>query len=87
MSVYLDTQRKTRIPVTDMRDGQIAIIVAHQTNPNYIGRVVQHYGDTLITIGGKKEYSWSNPFANKSVGEIMRVRLLEKGEHIIIEEN
>lgn len=85
MSVKLTNQVTGDIPVHEMKDGQIAVI-KWAGSPDYIGRIVQRYGDRLITIGMKSKYGWSNLFEYELEHDLI-VRLLQPGETITITEN
>lgn len=65
------------IPVQDMADGQLAVIV-HQLISDCVGWVVQRHGDNIIRVGGRRNQFW--PVNNKS--ETFRVRVLKPGELI-----
>lgn len=73
------TERKY-IPVTDMKDGDIAEIVCWEV-PMYTGRIVQRYDKHLITIGRAEGSSWPHYFAHvHEPGSGNQVRLLNEGE-------
>lgn len=86
MSVKLTNQIEEDIPVFEMKDGQIAIITKWGNSPEYIGRIVQRYGDELITIGMNSHYRWDN-LSDGLLSPECRVRLLQPGETITIVEN
>jgi hypothetical protein len=76
----------TSVPVDKMVDGDVAIITAWtKPNPEYVGRIVQRFSDTLLTLGGVKDNSWDVIF-NASQLYLLdcRVRILQKGETIIV---
>lgn len=70
------------IPVIEMKDGDIGVITKW-TYTSAVGTVVQRYMDILISIGKHSRNSWSSIFPNGN--DSCRVRLLEKGEILIIE--
>lgn len=63
----------------DMEDGELAVIVG--TDANYLGRIVQRIGNSLYTIGGRKENKWGDIWGDVSV-LAMQVRILQPGELI-----
>lgn len=86
MSVKLTNQIVEDISVYEMKDGQIAVITYWSGSPEYISRIVQRYGNSLITIGMKCGYVWTNLFDHEP-DNAHRVRLLKPGETITIVEN
>ena len=68
------------IPVSMMKDGVIGVIVAWGF-AEYIGRVVQRHGNTLISIGMESNCVWDDI---DSLSPDCRVRVLEKGEKLVI---
>ena len=81
--VKLNHTRKI-ICIREMNCGQIGEIV-ESPHSHHIGRIVQRYKDSLISIGMEAGNSWY------SVGSItknaIKVRLLEVGETIEIVKN
>ena len=68
-----------------MRDGDVAVITFWSASPEqYIGKIVQRYGNTLITLGNDSGCSWTGIFSGTDVFQC-RVRILEKGETLIVE--
>jgi len=65
--------------VTSMLDGDIAVITNWSVS-NYVGRIVQRYGDSLITLGEDSGWGWGEYFKNVKSDSQCRVRILEKGE-------
>lgn len=86
MSVKLTNQIIEDISVYEMKDGQIAVITKWGGSPYYIGRIVQRYGNNLITIGMDCGRTWPGLFNEKPDSEL-RVRLLKPGETITIVKN
>lgn len=62
------------IPVKQMADGQIGVIVSCPHN-EYLGRVVQRYSGSLVCIGRECGHSWSSVSGNDD----FRVRILPPG--------
>lgn len=60
MVEILSTEPKV-VLVTEMRDGDIAIIREHPISSN-IGLIVQRYKDILVTIGLPSSQSFPTPF-------------------------
>lgn len=63
-----------------LEDGQIAVIV--EDFSDYKGRVIQKFGDNLVTIGMSSGQGWCN---GDSV--TLLVRVLENGEELIVTNN
>lgn len=80
MSVNL--QRK-EIQVAEMKDGQIAEVTFWGESLYPFKRIVQRFGDKLVTIGEPYGSGWSKIPDDDDC----RVRLLEPGESIIIMSN
>ena len=69
------------IPVMEMNDGQLAVIVQWDNDSNYNGIIVQRWRDHLIILGGKD--GWGNLFVSGNAYAInskCRVRILQPGE-------
>ena len=75
-----DEQTQKTIHMSDLRDGQVAVIV--DDRHGYTGRIVQRHGDAAITIGMKQGNCWSS-IENVS----LLVRVLEDGETLTITNN
>lgn len=73
-------EKPTTVMAKDLEDGQIAVIVENFSD--YKGRVVQKYGDDLVTIGMSSYRGWPN---GNSV--TLLVRILEEGELLTITNN
>ena len=86
MSVKLTNQNAVDISVYEMKDGQIAVITNWEYIPEYVGRIVQRYGNSLISIGMDCGKTWPGCF-NEKPDNAYRVRLLKPGETITIVEN
>ena len=82
--VKLKTQKTDSIHVSEMQDGELAVIT-QWTDKCFIGSIVQRYSNSLICLGCHYGHSWSNLFNfNRGVAEECRVRLLEAGEELVI---
>ena len=68
------------IPVWEMKDGEIGVIVAWGY-AGYIGRVVQRCKSVLINIGMESNRVWDDI---DNLPPTCRVRVLEKGEKLVI---
>jgi hypothetical protein len=79
------------VSVSEMKDGDVAVIVGWGNGVTYVGsvvyagRVVQRYGNNLITLGANEGKSWSNFFDCILSPDENRVRILEKGETLVVE--
>jgi len=82
MGVELKKNTGRIISVHEMKDGQIGEIVQDGV---YGGRIVQRFGDVLVTVGRYAGNSWEHVFSSKIT--ITKIRLLEKGEKICITRN
>ena len=71
--------RPKGIWVDNMKDGDIGVIVAWPYS-SYLGRIVQRYESGLITIGIPGRNSW----VCSTLPDDCRVRLLEKGEMLVV---
>lgn len=71
------------IPVTDMTDGQIAV-VTQWTDDAYIGEIVQRFGLYLLQIGGGINEGWGEFFLISRNRPDCRVRILPKGTKLEI---
>lgn len=69
------------IPISKMKDGDVAIIVDWAI-PGMCGKVVQKYKGSLVALGESSGNGWSNPFPDLS--EKNRVRVLEIGETLTV---
>lgn len=71
----------TDIPVREMKDGEIGIITQWVELIQHIGNIVQRHGDKLIRLQKGTLDSWDAI----STKDECRVRILQKGETLIIE--
>ena len=72
------------IPASQMNDGDIGVITSWNAL-DYIGRIVQRYRDLLITVGSPSGNGWERYFRSNDTKPRCRVRLLEKGETLVVE--
>lgn len=75
----LEQEIKNDIPVRELPEGKIAIIT--KWIPIHEGLIVIKWKDTLFVINDPDKY-WEN--THKWKDEDSRVRVLEKGEKIIV---
>lgn len=75
------------IPVTDMNDGEIAIITKWGSDVSNIGTVVKRVNTKLVNISGGAGSEWSLILQKPYIKTIdnYRVRQLIPGDRIIIE--
>lgn len=73
------------IPIDQLSEGQLGVIVEWNTSPHYKGRVVQRFGSHLISVGMASGYGWPDFFRDKHLFEKLRVRVLPKGTVIEID--
>jgi len=81
MKLHLKEQDNT-IPVYDLKDGQIAVIIDWDYQ-GYVGRIVQRYEDILVTLGRSNGSAFTTALTNRN--EKLRVRVLEPGTLLEIE--
>jgi hypothetical protein len=79
--VELNKGVEETIMAKDLKDGQLAVIV--ESYSNYKGRIVQKYGDDLVTIGLPTGHEWTNG-ANVVT---LAVRVLQDGETLTVLNN
>jgi hypothetical protein len=82
--VRLENNINDSIPLNDMKDGQIGVIVKWKGD-GYLGRIVQRHWNTLISVGMCSGKSWPNIFNDYS-GEL-RIRLIRKDETLCVDNN
>jgi hypothetical protein len=83
MIKLLKEEKPEGIWAGDMKDGDIGVIVASPAK-NCIGRIVQRCNDSLIFLGYKEYHHWYDTFGQDIFADGFRVRLLEKGEKLIV---
>ena len=76
-AILEDTESDGTISASELEDGQLAVIT-RTTVGNYAGRIVQVYGNHLVSVGCKECDGWT-PLPTYGV---FRVRVLEAGELI-----
>lgn len=76
--MYLEQEIRNDIPVRDLPEGKIAVIT--KWLKEYEGKIVVKWEDTLFVINEPDKY-WENV---SSQTETIRVRILKKGEKIIV---
>lgn len=80
MIKLVEKERLEGIWAGDMEDGDVGVIVGCAID-HYVDRVVQRHNNKLIAIGVSINGVWS-PISN--LPNTFRVRLLEKGETLIV---
>ena len=71
-----------RTVAKDLRDGQLAVVIDNEYN-GYKGRIIQKFGDDLVTIGMSTGNGWRGG-ANINT---LEVRVLKDGEVLIVSNN
>jgi len=84
MLKLVEEKPQSVICVGDMKDGQIGVIVKWPLK-SYLGRVVQRNHNRLITLGDTFDKGWGEYYPVKARKEDCQVRLLEKGEMLIVD--
>ena len=69
------------IPVRNMRDGQIGVIIEWYDLNQNIGKIIQRHNDSLVCLQERWVYGASYVPQDDNT----RVRILQKGEILIIE--
>jgi restriction endonuclease S subunit len=83
----LITDITTDIPVSEMKDGDIAIVTKWK-NDYYTGQVVQRYKDYLIRVGKPSKQGWGGIFKKDHdflTDKSCMVRILPSGTVLEIE--
>lgn len=89
MSVKLKNPVTLDQPAYNLLDGQIAVITRWSVN-RYIGRIVQRYGNNLVSLGRPVAKSWpgffneGNPVTRDTLGYTFRCKVLEPGTELVI---
>ena len=84
MIKLVNNEQPKSICVSDMQDGDIGVVV--MWSRNYLGTIVQRYKDDLLVVGRNSGKGWSKIFnMGYARWEECRVRLLEKGEMLVVE--
>lgn len=80
MPVKLNSEIDKTIPMYQMEDGQLAVVVSDAKRPELLQKTVQRAGNHLVVIGEPMLYDiWEN--------DNFRVRLLEPGEALVVTSN
>jgi hypothetical protein len=67
------------IHVNEMKDGDVAVIISWSSH-EYVGRVVQRYGNYLLVLGANSGLGWGETFSSpRPLRPECRVRILPKG--------
>lgn len=82
MRLRLEGTSDVSIPVGVMKDGDIGVITQWDGLESDIGKIVQRLGDTIIVLGQDSKQQW--PIVCTGRTGNYRVRILEKGEKIVI---
>ena len=82
----LVNENKDSVPIAEMRDGDVAVIMEWGA-PHHKGNIVQRHGKKLICLGMSEGHSWGNLLTSLKSCSGNRVRILEAGETLIVEEN
>ena len=93
MKVVLESEGENIIRAIDMKDGQIGIITAWEVGLipeyEYLGRIVQRFGDNLVSLGKGAGSGWQNYFNGRPLHneDGYRVRILSLGSTLRIVED
>ena len=79
MGLRLQDDSRPGIPVGEMKDGQIARIVAWSSGP--LGRLVQRYNDTLVLIGETSGKAYTAIFKSRDIHGACRVEIIPNGNY------
>ena len=79
--IKLNEEKVKTLLAKDLKDGQLAVIVEDYSN--YKGRIIQKYGDSLVTIGLPTGNGWHDG-ANTVT---LEVRVLQDGETLTVLNN
>jgi len=71
------------IPIPFMKNGQVGIITKWANVPGYIGRIVQRYGNILISVGMHSNQSWDTVL--RECSDYHKVRLLRNDEPLYVD--
>jgi len=75
--VIYEEGKSDSIPVSYLRDGEIAVIVEIPGRPQYIGKLLQRYYDHLVLLGEPGNLGWSRGAV--TCDETFRVRRISAG--------
>jgi erythromycin esterase-like protein len=79
--IKLNEEKVKTLLAKDLKDGQLAVIVEDYSN--YKGRIVQKYGDDLVSIGLPAGSGWSC----RADEVTLEVRVLQDGETLTVLNN
>ena len=79
--IKLNEEKVKTLLAKDLKDGQLAVIV--EDFSNYKGRIIQKYGDSLVSIGLSTGEGWTN----RAAVVTLKVRVLQDGETLTIFNN
>lgn len=73
------------IHVSELKDGQVAVITSWNDGEDYKGLIIQRYSDAFISIGNRTGLSWSTRITKEKFPEC-KVKVLPPGTEIILTE-
>jgi hypothetical protein len=79
--IKLNEEKGDTLLAKDLKDGQLAIIVGDYSN--FKGRIIQRYGNDLVSIGLPIGNGWSN----RADAVTLEVRVLQDGEILTVLNN
>ncbi len=79
--VKLNEEKVKTLLAKDLKDGQLAVIVGDYSN--FKGRIIQRFGNDLVSIGLPIGDGWSN----RADAVTLEVRVLQDGEILTIFNN
>jgi len=78
----IEEPKQNGIPISEMKDGDLGVITDWDGWGHcHVGRIVQKYGDDLISVGMASGHCWVSFFKNNGG---CRVRILPKGTKLEI---
>lgn len=74
------------IHFSQMKDGQVGSITQWSVHKDFVGRVVQRYKNSLISLGMAEGNCWQDIFTETANlnNNSLRVRLLKNGEKLVV---
>ena len=80
MPIKIIEETRNNICVIEMKEGQVAEIVSHDSIASCKGQIVLRYGQSLVPVGEPKVEKWVGMFNDPhSIGENFKVRILPPG--------
>lgn len=74
------------VPIRDMRCGDVGVIVEFGDFTGHNGKIVQRYGNRLVSLGLPSGQSWPYAFAHQgggcTLGDDYAIRILSRGEGV-----